>query len=84
MPIIWYIFDTCITKGSSVLSTVLVFISKFLGFHFKDKSPLDPILTTGRLLWKYNTLLLFGRDYCKVNENRPSSRISSSKKSKIL
>ena len=53
MPIIWYIFDTCITKGSRVLSTVLVFISKFLGFHFKDKSPLDPILTTGRLLWKY-------------------------------
>ena len=26
--------QTCMTRGSSVLSTVLVLISKFLGFHF--------------------------------------------------
>ena len=48
--------QTCITKGSSVLSTVLVLISKFLGFHFKDKSPVDPILKAGGLLWKVSRM----------------------------
>ena len=32
---------TCITRGSSVLSTVLVLISRCFGFHFSDRSELD-------------------------------------------
>ena len=48
------------TRGSSVLSTVLVLISKFLGFHFKDKSPVDPILRAGGLLWKMSHVLFDG------------------------
>ena len=46
------------TNGSSVLSTVLVLISRFLGFHFKDKSPVDPILKAGELLCKVHDVLV--------------------------
>ena len=32
------------TSGSRVLSTVLVLISRFLGFHLRARSPVEPIL----------------------------------------
>merc|ERR1719300_403011 len=32
---------TCMTRGSNVFSTVLVFISRFFGFHFSVKSDVD-------------------------------------------